>query len=62
MEIEDSLAVLSHIINFAIIIYFIIVLLKINALDVFGLIISFFGLFVSMIANIIGVKSRINKT
>jgi hypothetical protein len=59
METADSLAILSHLINFGIIIYFIVVLLKINALDAFGLTISFFGLFVSMIANIVGIKSRI---
>jgi len=60
MERADSLSILSHLINFAIIIYFVITLLKINALDMFGLLISFFGLFVSLIANIVAISERIN--
>jgi len=59
MERADSLSILSHLINFAIIIYFVITLLKINALDIFGLLISFFGLFVSLIANIVAISERI---
>lgn len=59
MEKADSLLILSHLINFAIIIYFVIFLLKLNALDMFGLIISFFGLFVSLIANIAAISDRV---
>ena len=58
MEKADSLSILSHLINFAIIIYFAIFLLKLNALDMFGLLISFFGLFVSLIANIVAISER----
>jgi len=43
------------VINFAIFIYFTIVLLKMNALDVVGLLISAFGLLSSLVANIVSV-------
>ena len=61
MNKADSLSLLSHLINFSILIYFMIFLLKINALDLVGLLISFFGLFISLIANITGVKERLKK-
>ena len=52
MRAGDAFMLLSQIINFVIFIYFVIVLLKLNALDVIGLLISAFGLLVSLIANI----------
>ena len=53
MRTGDALSLFSQIINFAIFIYFIIVLLKIDALDIMGLFISAFGLLSSIIANIV---------
>jgi hypothetical protein len=53
MKTDDALSIFSQIINFLIFIYFTIVLLKINALDIFGLFISAFGLLSSLIANIV---------
>lgn len=55
MKTSDAFNLLSQIINFAIFIYFIIALLKINALDIFGLLISAFGLLISLLANIVSV-------
>lgn len=55
MKIGDALSIASQIINFIIFIYFIIALLKINALDMIGLFISGFGLLSSIIANIVSV-------
>ena len=53
MRTGDALSIFSQIINFVIFIYFILSLLKINALDVMGLFISAFGLLSSIIANIV---------
>ena len=58
MKTSDSLNLFSQIINFAIFIYFVIALLKINALDVTGLLISAFGLFSSLVANIVSVLEK----
>jgi len=55
MKLSNNFSVISHIINFMIIIYFISFLLDIEAITTFDLLISFFGLFVSLIANIISV-------
>lgn len=55
MRTGDALSILSQIINFAIFIYFIVSLLKINALDIIGLFISAFGLFASLVASIVSV-------
>jgi len=55
MRTGDALSIFSQIINFLIFIYFIISLLKINALDLIGLFISAFGLFASLVANIVSV-------
>jgi len=55
MKIANSLMILSHLINVIIFIYFSIILLKLNVLDIIGLSISAFGIFVSLIANIISV-------
>lgn len=53
MKVGDALSIFSQIINFFIFIYFVIVLLQLNALDAIGLLISGFGLLASLIANIV---------
>ena len=53
MKTGETLAVFSDIINFAIFIYFTVTLLKLNVLDATGLLISAFGLFASIISNIV---------
>lgn len=55
MRTGDAFTLLSQMINFVIFIYFIVVLLKLNALEVFGLLISAFGLLISLLANIVSV-------
>jgi len=58
MKVGSRSSVLSHLINVIIFIYFSLTLIKIDALDVFGLFISAFGIFVSLMANIISVLER----
>lgn len=58
MRTSDALSIFSQIINFTIFIYFAIVLLRLNALDVTGLLISAFGLFSSLVANIVSTIER----
>jgi hypothetical protein len=53
MKTGDAFTLLSQAINFVIFIYFIIVLLRLNALDVVGLLISAFGLLISLLAQIV---------
>jgi len=53
MRTGTSLEIFSQIINFVIFVYFTISLIRINALDVFGLFISAFGLCASLIASIV---------
>jgi len=53
MKVADALTIFAQLINFAIFIYFVIVLLKLNVLDVFGLLISAFGLFSSLVASVV---------
>lgn len=53
MEIGERLSVLSQGINVLIFIYFAITLLKMNVLDVVGLSISAFGIFMSLMSNIV---------
>lgn len=55
MKTGGALSIFSQIINFVIFIYFIVSLLKIDALDIQGLLISAFGLLSSLIANIVSV-------
>ena len=55
MRISNSLMVFSQIINFIVFIYFSIVLIKINALDITGLFISALSILISLIVNIIAV-------
>lgn len=61
MKKSDILLIISHIINVTIFIYFAIILLKINVLDVIGLSISAFGIFMSLIVNIISILEADNK-
>jgi len=61
MRIGKSLSIFSQIINFAIFIYFTITLLKLNALDVKGLLISAFGLLSSLVTNIVSVLESKNQ-
>ena len=53
MRIAEGLTIFAQFINILIFIYFSVVLMKINALDVIGLAISAFGIFISLIANIL---------
>jgi len=55
MKTGDAFNLLSQLINFVIFIYFVITLLQINALDITGLLISSFGLLISLLANIVSV-------
>jgi len=55
MKTGDALSIFSQLINFVIFIYFTISLIKLNALDIQGLLISAFGLLSSLIANIVSV-------
>ncbi len=53
MRTGNALSLFSQIINFAIFIYFAVILLKLNPLDVTGLLISAFGLLSSLVASIV---------
>jgi len=55
MRIGGALSIFSHIINFVIFLYFTVTLLNLNVLDIFGLLISAFGLLASLVANIVSV-------
>jgi len=55
MRTGEALSIISQITNFVIFIYFIITLLKINALDLTGLFISAIGLLSSIVANIVSI-------
>jgi len=61
MKLGDSFSLISHVINFIIFIYFAIILIKINILDVIGLSISAFGITISVVANILSVLERKNR-
>jgi hypothetical protein len=58
MMISDTLSIFSHLINFTIFLYFIIILLRLDVLDIQGLFISAFGLFASLVVSIIAVIER----
>ncbi|MDP3026404.1 MAG: hypothetical protein Q8N63_01760 [Nanoarchaeota archaeon] len=53
MKLSDVLTIISYIINLAIFIYFVVVLIKLNALDYAGLLISAFGIFISLLSGIV---------
>jgi hypothetical protein len=55
MKLSDGLAIFSQLINILIFIYFSIILLKINALDMIGLLISAFGIIMGLITSIVSV-------
>ena len=55
MKIGTGLTIFSQIINFSIFIYFVIILLRLDVLDIIGLLISAFGLLSSLVANIVSV-------
>ena len=58
MRVANGFAIFSQAINILIFIYFIIVLLKLNVLDVWGLFISAFGILTSLASNIVSVLSE----
>jgi hypothetical protein len=58
MKTGDALTIFSQIINFAIFVYFSIVLIRIDFLDVSGLLISAFGLLASLVVSIVSVLER----
>ncbi|MBU0760800.1 MAG: hypothetical protein KJ600_06625 [Nanoarchaeota archaeon] len=58
MKLSEKLTVLSQVINFLVFIYFILELMKINALETQGLLISALALLISIIVNIIGVYDK----
>ena len=61
MRRSDAISIFSHVVNFLIFIYFSLLLIKINLLDIVGLSVSAFGLFVSLIANIYSIIERRNE-
>ena len=58
MKVTNGFAIFSQAINILIFIYFIITLLKLNALDVMGLFISAFGILTSLASNIVSVLGK----
>jgi len=58
MGVSDGFSVFAQIINFVIIIYFISFLINIEQITNFDLFISFFGLFISLFANILSIVER----
>ena len=55
MKTSESFSLISQAINLVIFIYFSITLIKINSLDVLGLSITAFGIFISLFSNILSV-------
>lgn len=53
MKTGDALLIFSQTINFAIFLYFVVTLLKLDVLDMTGLLISAFGLLSSLIADVV---------
>jgi len=58
MKNGEKLAVLSQGLNVLIFLYFVVVLLKLNVLDVTGLAISAFGIFMSLVSNIVSALEK----
>ncbi len=58
MKINDGLTIISHIINLSIFVYFVVVLIKLSALEYKGLLISAFGILISLLAGIVNVLER----
>jgi len=59
MKAGNALTIFSQIINFAIFIYFVVILLQLEILDVKGLLISAFGLLASLVASIVSTLEKI---
>ncbi len=59
MTLGDLLTIFSHLINVSIFIYFSLILIKINALNTIGISISAFGIFMSLITNIIVILEKL---
>ncbi len=59
MRTGEALSIFSQIINFSIFIYFVLYLLRLNVLDITGLFISAFGLFASLVANVVSTIEKI---
>jgi len=55
MKVVNGFAVFSQAVNILIFVYFIIVLLKLNVLDAWGLFISAFGILTSLASSIVSV-------
>jgi len=55
MKLSNIFSLFSHVLNFAIILYFVSFLININSINSIDLSISFFGLFASVVANILSV-------
>jgi len=53
MRFGSALTIAGNIINIIIFFYFVIVLIKLNALDMSGLLISGFGILITLIADIV---------
>ena len=58
MKVVNGFAIFSQAVNVLIFIYFVITLLKLNALDVTGLFISAFGILTSLASNIVSVLDK----
>ncbi len=54
MKIHNQLEIISQIINFIIFIYFSIILIKTNPLDILNLLISGIGMIISLLISVIG--------
>lgn len=61
MKISDQLQILSQIVQFSIFIYFAIILIQTNPLDIINLLISGLGMIISLIITIIGALEKIRE-
>ena len=59
MKATDRLGIIVHIINFVIFLYFSIILIQTNPLDIISIIISFTGLFASLLLSIFEAIERL---
>lgn len=53
MGLSGGLTAVSHIINLSLFVYFVVVLIKLNALECIGLLISSFVILISLLAGIV---------
>ena len=61
MKISDQLQILSQIISFIIFIYFAIITIKTNPLDMVSIIISAVGLIIAVVVSIFGALERVGE-